>query len=113
MSKEKNLVRIKKSKNSNTIFGLPAKSYIDENFWKKECETVLSNGWLFVGFAHELKNPGDIIVLAGKGHEKFQEINGEKTPFEILYGVHNVAGAELIGQPHPVSRNSVNCSPFC
>ena len=56
MSKEKNLVKIKKSKNANTIFGLPAKSYIDENFWKKECETVLSNGWLFVGFAHELKN---------------------------------------------------------
>ena len=56
MSKEKNLVKIKKSKNANTIFGLPAKSYIDENFWKKECETVLSNDWLFVGFAHELKN---------------------------------------------------------
>ena len=35
MSKEKNLVKIKKSKNANTIFGLPAKSYIDENFWKK------------------------------------------------------------------------------
>ena len=63
MSKEKNLVKIKKSKNANTIFGLPAKSYIDENFWKKECETVLSNDWLFVGFAHELKNSGDVIPL--------------------------------------------------
>jgi len=63
MSKEKNLVKIKKSKNANTIYGLPAKSYIDENFWKKECETVLSNNWLFVGFAHELKNIGDVIPL--------------------------------------------------
>ena len=44
MSKEKNLVKIKKPKNSNTIFGLPPTSYIDEDFWKKECETVLSNG---------------------------------------------------------------------
>ena len=35
MSKEKNFVKIKKSKNTNTIFGLPAKSYTDENFWKK------------------------------------------------------------------------------
>ena len=52
MSKEKNLVKIKKPKNSNTIFGLPSKSYIDEDFWKKECETVLSNGWLLVGFSH-------------------------------------------------------------
>ena len=63
MYKEKNLIKIKKSKNSNTVFGLPAKSYVDEDFWKKECETVLSNCWLFVGFAHELKNPGDVNPL--------------------------------------------------
>ena len=56
MSREKNLVKIKKSKNPNTIFGLPAKSYIDEDFWKQECETVLSNGWLFVGFLMNLKS---------------------------------------------------------
>ena len=35
MPKEKNLVKIKKSKNSSTIFGLPAKSYIDERFLEK------------------------------------------------------------------------------
>ena len=29
-------------------------------------------------------NPHDIILLAGKGHEKFQEINGEKMPFDDL-----------------------------
>ena len=51
MSKEKNLVKIKKSKNPNTVFGLPAKSYVDEDFWRRECDTVLSNGWLFVGFS--------------------------------------------------------------
>ncbi|MEZ5195415.1 MAG: UDP-N-acetylmuramoyl-L-alanyl-D-glutamate--2,6-diaminopimelate ligase [Bacteroidales bacterium] len=27
-------------------------------------------------------NPGDIILLAGKGHEKYQEINGVKHPFD-------------------------------
>ena len=63
MSKEKFLVKIKKPKHPNTIFGLPAKTYTDEEFWKKECETVLSNGWLFVGFAHELKKSGDVIPL--------------------------------------------------
>ena len=63
MPKEKNLVKIKKPKNPNTIFGLPAKCYTDRNFWEKECETVLSDGWLFVGLAHELKKVGDIIPL--------------------------------------------------
>ena len=27
-------------------------------------------------------NRNDIVVLAGKGHEPYQEINGEKFPFD-------------------------------
>jgi UDP-N-acetylmuramoyl-L-alanyl-D-glutamate--2,6-diaminopimelate ligase len=26
--------------------------------------------------------PGDIILVAGKGHEKYQEVKGVKTPFD-------------------------------
>ena len=36
-----------------------------------------------------LANPGDIILVAGKGHEKYQDANGTKAPFddkEILIG---------------------------
>ena len=68
MSRNKDLIKIKKPKNINTIYGLPSKSYTDEEFWKKECNTVLADGWLFVGFVHELKNSGDVIPLfiAGK-----------------------------------------------
>ena len=40
-------------KNGKSIHGLPAKSYTDQQFWETECNTVLSNGWLFVGFVHE------------------------------------------------------------
>jgi UDP-N-acetylmuramoyl-L-alanyl-D-glutamate--2,6-diaminopimelate ligase len=29
-----------------------------------------------------LANPGDVILIAGKGHEKYQEINGKKFPFD-------------------------------
>jgi len=28
-----------------------------------------------------MSQPGDIILIAGKGHEKYQEINGQKLPF--------------------------------
>jgi len=86
MSREKNLIKIKKPKNPNTIFGLPAKSYTDEDFWKKECNTVLSNGWLFVGFAHELKKSGDVIPLfiANKPILLIKNNNNEITAF------HNV-----------------------
>ncbi len=58
----------KNQKNKNTILGLPSKYYNHKTFWKKECDTVLSNNWLFVAFAHELKNPGDAypVSVAGK-----------------------------------------------
>jgi len=86
MSREKNLVKIKKPKNLSTIFGLPSKCYTDENFWKKECETVLANGWLFVGFAHELKKPGDVnpLFIANKPILLLRNNNNEIKAF------HNV-----------------------
>jgi UDP-N-acetylmuramoyl-L-alanyl-D-glutamate--2,6-diaminopimelate ligase len=31
-----------------------------------------------------LAQPGDIILVAGKGHEKYQEIQGVKTPFDDM-----------------------------
>ena len=68
MRANKKNIEIKSPKNKNTIFGLPAKSYTDNDFWKIECDTVLSNGWLFVGFVHEFKKVGDVqpIFIAGK-----------------------------------------------
>lgn len=32
--------------------------------------------------ACSLAQPGDILLVAGKGHEKYQEINGQKFPFD-------------------------------
>jgi len=33
---------------------------------------------------------GDIVVIAGKGHETYQEINGEKIPFSDALTVQQV-----------------------
>jgi len=32
--------------------------------------------------ACQLARPGDIVLVAGKGHEKYQEINGTRHPFD-------------------------------
>ncbi|MDX5449184.1 MAG: UDP-N-acetylmuramoyl-L-alanyl-D-glutamate--2,6-diaminopimelate ligase, partial [Bacteroidota bacterium] len=32
----------------------------------------------------QLAQDGDIILVAGKGHEKYQEIHGERLPFDDL-----------------------------
>jgi len=60
-------VNYKMSKNSKSIHGLPAKSYTDQQFWKIECNTVLADGWLFVGFVHEFLKPGDVIPISIAG----------------------------------------------
>ena len=31
-----------------------------------------------------MANEGDIILVAGKGHEKYQDIKGVKTPFDDM-----------------------------
>jgi UDP-N-acetylmuramoyl-L-alanyl-D-glutamate--2,6-diaminopimelate ligase len=35
-----------------------------------------------IKYAIKMANKNDIIVLAGKGHETYQEINGEKFPYD-------------------------------
>ena len=52
---------------TNITHGLPAKSYTDQQFWEIECNTVLSNGWLFVGFVHEFLKSGDVIPISISG----------------------------------------------
>ena len=44
--------------------GLTAQSYTDQYFWEIECNTILSNGWLFVGFVHEFLKAGDVIPIS-------------------------------------------------
>jgi UDP-N-acetylmuramoyl-L-alanyl-D-glutamate--2,6-diaminopimelate ligase len=36
-----------------------------------------------------LAKPGDILLIAGKGHEKYQEVNGVKSHFDDLEEVDN------------------------
>ena len=34
--------------------------------------------------------PGDVLLIAGKGHEAYQEIQGEKLPFDDYEIVENI-----------------------
>ena len=42
--------------------------------------------------AIEISNKNDIIVLAGKGHETYQEINGEKHPYDERKIIKDIIG---------------------
>ena len=43
--------------------GLPTGAYTDKAFWETECNTALAQGWICVGFAHELAEPGDAVPV--------------------------------------------------
>jgi UDP-N-acetylmuramoyl-L-alanyl-D-glutamate--2,6-diaminopimelate ligase len=43
---------------------------------------VIENRREAIRTACNLASPGDIILVAGKGHEKYQEIKGVRHPFD-------------------------------
>tara|TARA_B100001758_G_scaffold247950_1_gene268960 strand:- start:27298 stop:28755 length:1458 start_codon:yes stop_codon:yes gene_type:complete len=51
---------------------------------QKKKVLVINNRKQAIMTAGRLANPKDIILLAGKGHEKYQEIGGKKIPFDDM-----------------------------
>jgi UDP-N-acetylmuramoyl-L-alanyl-D-glutamate--2,6-diaminopimelate ligase len=43
-----------------------------------------------IAVALKSANPDDIVLIAGKGHEQTQEINGEFIPFSDFTVVHDI-----------------------
>lgn len=43
-----------------------------------------------IKMACKLANSGDVVLIAGKGHEKYQEVRGERLPFDDLETVHEM-----------------------
>ena len=58
-------------------------SAIEEGIKPTGCPyTVIENRREAIRFALKSAAPGDVVVLAGKGHETYQEIRGVKHPFD-------------------------------
>ena len=64
------------------------KSNLDPDHYKKYL--VMVNREEAIKTACSMAASGDIILIAGKGHEKYQEINGEKLPFDDKEKVKNI-----------------------
>jgi UDP-N-acetylmuramoyl-L-alanyl-D-glutamate--2,6-diaminopimelate ligase len=54
------------------------------NLIQKKKVLVITDRRQAIKTACRLANTNDIVLVAGKGHEKYQEINGEKFPFDDL-----------------------------
>jgi len=51
-------------------------------FTTPDAVTVQRNRARAIGLAVKLAGPGDIVLLAGKGHEPYQEVRGVKHDFD-------------------------------
>lgn len=66
--------------------GLPAWAYTDQDFWARECETILSDTWVCAGFAHQIPNSGDVSPTSVAGKPVLLVRNREGA----IAGFHNV-----------------------
>ena len=75
-----------RTENPETILEEMESGVLPEN----EQKTVtISNRKQAIKTACKLAKTGDIILIAGKGHENYQEINGVRTHFDDLEEVRN------------------------
>ena len=83
--------------------GLPAGAYKDQDFWEAECKTIFENTWVFVGFAHELAEPGDAVPVT-VAEKPLMLIRNSKNE---IAGFHNVCRHRcltLIDEPKNVGK---------
>ena len=69
----------------NPRYGNPMEilAQIEEGIHDTDCEyTVIENRRDAIRYALQMAKPGDVIILAGKGHETYQDICGVKYPFD-------------------------------
>jgi UDP-N-acetylmuramoyl-L-alanyl-D-glutamate--2,6-diaminopimelate ligase len=57
---------------------------------------VIENRRKAIAYALETARPGDVVVLAGKGHETYQEIKGVKHPFDEKVVVRELLEKTLV-----------------
>jgi UDP-N-acetylmuramoyl-L-alanyl-D-glutamate--2,6-diaminopimelate ligase len=48
-----------------------------------------------IGIAVQRARPGDVVVIAGKGHERVQEIGDERIPFDDIEELRAAIGATV------------------
>ena len=59
----------------------------------KGAYTVIENRREAIRYGMQIAQPGDVLVLAGKGHETYQEICGVKHPFDEKVVVRELLAA--------------------
>jgi len=88
--------------------GLPARDYFDEVVWRREQETVFTNGWFCIGRSEELTAPGDYLAREVAG-ERVLAIRGKDGEVRAFYNVCRHRGSVLCEDERGNTKGAVVC----
>ena len=83
--------------------GLPAASYVSQDFYEAECQTVFLRNWMCVGFSHELKNTGDAVPVTIAGKPLLLVRNG-KGKIQAFHNICRHRCLTLVEEPQNVGK---------
>ncbi len=78
--------------------GLPARTYTSEDFFRLEQERVFARNWTFIGYAHELAEPGDAVPAVAAGLPVLM-LKGADSRIRVFHNVCRHRGLKLVDQP--------------
>lgn len=87
--------------------GLPAYAYTSNEFWNLEQQTVFSNNWVFVGFAHQMPDPGDARPVTVGGRPVLL-LRGDDDEIRAFHNVCRHRCLKLVDEPKNCGK-SVRC----
>ena len=86
-----------RSTDSAVVNGLSSHAYTNQDYWQHEQQTLFENNWVFVGFAHELQQTGDVIPIEVAGKPLFL-IRNQHGEINVFHNVCRHRCLKLIDQ---------------
>jgi len=83
--------------------GLPPRAYASEAFFARENATLFADAWVFVGFAHELAEAGDVVPVTAAG-QPLLLVRGRDGEIRAFHNVCRHRCATLVERPGNVGR---------
>jgi choline monooxygenase len=83
---------------SELAHGLPSAAYTSDDFFQIEQEQLFANGWVFVGYAHEMPKTGDALPIEVGGLPIFL-VRNQDNRISAFHNVCRHRNLKLIDKP--------------
>lgn len=86
--------------------GLPGRAYFDAGFYEVERQRVFAAGWMAVGFASDIPNPGDVLPVSVAGWELVL-VRARDGSVGCFHNVCRHRGMKVVG--HACNARTLSC----